>query len=633
MDHSSPPPPRTERDRRFVWLVAAAGAYALFSVVWIGTHPGQDRFTVAFDNVSQTLAPLAAALACLLAARSRRTPARRAWALIGLSALSWGLGQADWAFREVVLGQSAASLFPGWPDLGFATAIPLGIAGLISLPSFRGAGTRISLLLDGLLMVGGALFVSWATILGTIYADSAAGFMQQFLSLTYPLGDVFMGTIVILALSRMPSGGRQPFVFLGLGILLNTIADSTFAYLTTVQNYGATNPADVGWTFGYCLIGLGALRAMTSPARVTEQAVQQNRWRTLLPYVPMIAAGLVVAGREMRGVGLDAFMLWDSFGIMAIILTRQFILVRDTQSLGLQLQQHNRQLDHLVEERTRELDHSLDGLREANDRRKGLLLRLVTLQDEERRRLSGIIHDDMLQWMAVGHTRLQIARRGIADPKQASSLDRAADAVQASITRMRTLMSELHPQVVERGFTTALGQYLEQVENDGDLHCVLDGSFANEPTGTVATTLYRITCEAVVNARKHAAGSTVTVELTDRDAGYAVTVRDDGPGFVPEGTGYSPTGHVGLSSMRERSEALGGSWSLESRPGAGTKVKCWVPREGVEAPALAVVSDAELAAVVADLGGEGPPPEHSLAAMVQLPGSAAPASLVVGPAR
>jgi len=230
----------------------------------------------------------------------------------------------------------------------------------------------------------------------------------------------------------------------------------------------------------------------------------------------------------MRGVGLDAFMLWDSFGIVTIVLLRQFILVRQTRSLGLQLQQQNRQLDHLVDERTRELDHSLEGLREANDRRKGLLLRLVTLQDEERRRLAGIIHDDMLQWMAVGHTRLQISRRAIADPKQASSLDRAADAVQASITRMRTLMSELHPQVVERGFTTALGQYLEQVEQDGDLHCVLDGGFANEPSGTVATTLYRITCEAIVNARKHAAGSTVTVKLSDRDAGYAVTVRDDG---------------------------------------------------------------------------------------------------------
>jgi nitrate/nitrite-specific signal transduction histidine kinase len=186
---------------------------------------------------------------------------------------------------------------------------------------------------------------------------------------------------------------------------------------------------------------------------------------------------------------------------------------------------------------------------------------------------------------------------------------------------------------VERGFTTALGQYLEQVEQDGDLHCVLDGGFANEPSGTVATTLYRITCEAIVNARKHAAGSTVTVKLSDRDAGYAVTVRDDGPGFVPEGTGYSPTGHVGLSSMRERSEALGGSWSLESRPGAGTTVRCWVPREDAAAPAPAVVSDAELAAVVAGLGGGVTAPAYPLAAMVQLPGSDAPVPLGVGSAR
>jgi signal transduction histidine kinase len=625
--------PRIVRKRSFAWLVAAAVAFTAFGAVWIGTHPGHNRPAVALDDISETLAPLGAAIVCFLAARRRTTSARAAWALIGLSALSWGLGQADWTVREVFLNQNPASLFPSWPDVGYVAAIPLGIAGLIALPAFRGAGTRISLLLDGLLMVGGALFVSWATILGPIYADSATGFEQQFLSLVYPLSDVFMGTIVILALSRMAPAGRRPFVYLGVGVLFTALADSTFAYLTTVQNVDTANPTDMGWTLGYILIGLGALRAMAPADGPTERTVQNTRWRMVLPYLPMIAAGLVVVGREMRGVGLDAFMLWDSFGIVTIVLLRQFILVRQTRSLGLQLQQQNRQLDHLVDERTRELDHSLEGLREANDRRKGLLLRLVTLQDEERRRLAGIIHDDMLQWMAVGHTRLQISRRAIADPKQASSLDRAADAVQASITRMRTLMSELHPQVVERGFTTALGQYLEQVEHDGDLHCVLDGGFANEPSGTVATTLYRITCEAIVNARKHAAGSTVTVKLSDRDAGYAVTVRDDGPGFVPEGTGYSPTGHVGLSSMRERSEALGGSWSLESRPGAGTTVRCWVPREDATAPAPAVVSDAELAAVVADLGGGVTAPAYPLPAMVPLPGSAAPVPLGVGPAR
>ena len=608
------------RNRSFWWLVAAAAGFALFSAAWIGTHPGHDPSAVALDDISETVAPLVAAAVCFLAARKPRVTARVAWVLIGLSALSWGLGQADWAFREVFLGASQASLFPSWPDVGYVTAIPFGIAGLIALPAFRGGGRRISLLFDGLLMVGGALFVSWATVLEPIYASSSVGLMQQVLSLVYPLGDVFMGTVMILALSRMGGRGRQPFIFLGLGILLTTVADSTFAFLTTVQNFDTSNPADVGWTLGYCLIALGALRAMTAP-QGSERPVTQTRWRMALPYAPMAAAGLVVALDSLRGVRLDAFMLWDSLGIVCVVLARQFLLVRDTRSLGLQLQEQNRQLDHLVEERTGELDQSLEGLREANDRRKGLLLRLVTLQDEERRRLSVIIHDDMLQWMTVGHTRLQLAQRGITDAKLGASLERADDAVQASISRMRMLMTELHPQVVERGFTTALEQYLEQVERDGDLHCTLEGGFAEEPSGTVATTLYRITCEAVVNARKHATESALTVTLSDTRDGYAVCVRDDGPGFVPEGTGYSPTGHVGLSAMRERAEALGGSWSLHSRPGEGTRVEFCLPHApAISAPpGSGAVLDEELLAAVAGLGVEVPDPTHPLTVLTQLP--------------
>jgi hypothetical protein len=291
------------RKRSFAWLVAAAVAFAALSAVWIGTHPGHNRPAVALDDISETLAPLGAAIVCFLAARRRTTSARATWALIGLSALSWGLGQADWTVREVILNQNPASLFPSWPDVGYVAAIPLGIAGLIALPAFRGTGTRISLLLDGLLMVGGALFVSWATILGPIYAHSAAGFEQQFLSLVYPLGDVFVGTLVILALSRMAPAGRRPFVYLGVGVLLNTVADSTFAYLTTVQNFDTSNPTDMGWTLGYILIGLGALRAMAPADGPTERTVQSTRWRMVLPYVPMLAAGLVAAGRGPRGVG------------------------------------------------------------------------------------------------------------------------------------------------------------------------------------------------------------------------------------------------------------------------------------------------------------------------------------------
>jgi len=597
------------RDRRFFWLVGAAGAFGVVSVFWITTHPGHEAATVAFDDISETVAPLAAAVACLVAARHRRVVARLGWALIGLSALSWGLGQADWTYREVFLGQNPEALFPSWPDLGFLTSIPLGVAGLAAFPNFRGAERRISLILDGLLVVGGALFLSWGTVLGPIYANSPSGWVQQTLTLAYPLGDVCMGTMVILLLSRMTGGERQPVMFMGLGVLLSGVADSTFMYLTTVQNYGTENPANVGWTLGYLLIGLGALRAMTmtTAAGAAGHDHSAGRWRILLPYVPMLGAGLLALSNMLRGAGLDDFLLGDSFGIVGVVLLRQYLLVRDTRFLGLQLREQNRRLDHLVSERTRELYRSLEELGEANDRRTRLLARMVTLQDEERRRLSVIIHDDMLQWMTVGHMRLQRARRGVPDPKLAAALENADSAVQDSITRMRGLMSELHPQIVERGFTSALREYLEQVERGGELRCLLVGGFAADPTGTVATTLYRITCEAVVNARKHAPGATVTVELRDTVGGYTVRVSDDGPGFVPEGTGYSPTGHVGLSSMRERSEALGGWWSLESRPGEGTRVEFSVPRqpatvEGSGAPELSAAE--EMATVdVADLGG------------------------------
>ena len=124
------------RKRSFAWLVVAAFAFTAFSAVWIGLHPGRNRPAVALDDISETLAPLGAAIFCFLAARRRTTTARSTWVLIGLSALSWGLGQADWTVREVILNQNPASLFPSWPDVGYVASIPLGIAGLIALPAF-----------------------------------------------------------------------------------------------------------------------------------------------------------------------------------------------------------------------------------------------------------------------------------------------------------------------------------------------------------------------------------------------------------------------------------------------------------------------------------------------------------------
>ncbi|MGA8016697.1 MAG: ATP-binding protein [Candidatus Dormiibacterota bacterium] len=581
-----PDPPQASfwRDRRFALLVGSAILFSAFSAVWLGLHPGHDRFTVALDDFSETLAPLAAAVACFLAARRPRVTARSAWTLIGLSALSWGLGQGYWTYGEVIRGWDLANLFPSYADLGYLTAVPLAVAGLIRLPG-PNRGIHVQLILDGLLIGGGTLFVSWATVLGPIYTSSPTGLFQQLVSMAYPIGDVLMVTVLILVVSRLPGTARLPFFFLGMGLLLNTVADSTFAYLTTVQNYDTSNPVNVGWTLGYLLIALGAVRVSVTPTAAPDAADEVPRFRVLLPYAPLLIAGLAALADKLDGVRFDDVLIWDGMGIIAVVLIRQLILVASTRRLDRQLREQNRRLDQLVADRTRALHESLDELREANDEGRQLLLRLVTLQDEERRRLSAIIHDDMLQWMTVARNRLYIARGGIRDEKLALAAQRADAAIQSSITSMRGLMSELHPQLAERGFSNALNDYLEQVEADGDLHCILEGRFATEPSGIVATTLYRITCEAMVNARKHAPGATVTVKLCDSSAGHIIRVSDDGPGFVPEGSGYSPTGHVGLSAMRERAEALGGYWTLQSAPGEGTRVEFCVPR-GVAMPVI-----------------------------------------------
>jgi len=96
-------------------------------------------------------------------------------------------------------------------------------------------------------------------------------------------------------------------------------------------------------------------------------------------------------------------------------------------------------------------------------------------------------------------------------------------------------------------------------------------------------TLLRVTQEALANVRKHARAGRVALTLSYMDGEAALDVRDDGVGFVGV-DGSGPNGGLGLHSMRERVEALGGRLAVESAPGAGTTVAVTVPvQEGTPA--------------------------------------------------
>jgi PAS domain S-box-containing protein len=209
--------------------------------------------------------------------------------------------------------------------------------------------------------------------------------------------------------------------------------------------------------------------------------------------------------------------------------------------------------------------------------RRILLAHLVSGAEEERQRIAGDIHDDSVQAIAAASMRIQILRRDLQDPEQLALLDEVDDSIRVAIDRLRHLIFELRPPVLDReGLGAALWVYLKEAEEQTATRYRLDDELIAQPTEHVRLILYRIAQEALANVRKHARATSAAVTLAERDGGYFVRVADDGVGFAADGRTVAP-GHVGLASMRERADLAGGWLRVASEPGAGTNVEFWIP--------------------------------------------------------
>ena len=236
-----------------------------------------------------------------------------------------------------------------------------------------------------------------------------------------------------------------------------------------------------------------------------------------------------------------------------------------------------------------ELRRAMDSLSRTSDERRLLLKRLVMAQEEERRLVAENIHDDTIQTMVSARLRLSMAQERAIDPDVARELERTGRSVEAAIGRLRTLVFELRPQELERlGLAPAIRSFLDEVTHKMGTRCVLRTRVASDPPPEIGSALFRIMQEAVTNARKHSGASRVEVALVQDRTGYALGVQDDGIGFLVEDSGGRP-GHLGLISMRERAEMLGGTLRVQSAPGAGARVDVRIPLH-TEGPWAAGVS-------------------------------------------
>jgi signal transduction histidine kinase len=218
--------------------------------------------------------------------------------------------------------------------------------------------------------------------------------------------------------------------------------------------------------------------------------------------------------------------------------------------------------------------------------RQRLFARLIAAQEEERLRIASDIHDDTIQAMTATSLRMQQLRRHLTDPAQIELLSKLEAAVRESITRLRRLMFDLRPASLDRsGLASALRELLERLHEETHLTFTLENQLNSEPEGGIRTALFRIAQEALANVKKHAAASTVNVELRSVGAGCRVRIQDDGKGFEVEGTESKP-GHLGLVSMRERAQIAGGWWLVRCPAEGGTVVEFWLPFEAAASPVL-----------------------------------------------
>lgn len=212
-----------------------------------------------------------------------------------------------------------------------------------------------------------------------------------------------------------------------------------------------------------------------------------------------------------------------------------------------------------------------------------LSARLADAEETERRRLARDLHDTVGQTLTVLAINLSLTRTSIEAGDARAARDRLADSrsqVEEMMSRIREVISELRPPLLdEQGLASTLHWYAEQFETRTgiDTRVVVEGSRA--PLGTaVRTVLFRIAQEALTNAAKHAEPDLVQIELRPIAGRFRLTISDDGTGFDPGARASRPPRlGLGLVGMRERAEAVGGTFEIESAPGAGTRVIVEVP--------------------------------------------------------
>lgn len=216
-------------------------------------------------------------------------------------------------------------------------------------------------------------------------------------------------------------------------------------------------------------------------------------------------------------------------------------------------------------------------IRNQREELRQLAGRMMTAQDDERRRIARDLHDDLSQKLAYLAMDLsKLALKPAADELRKELLGLRERAHEASDT-VRHISHQLHPSVLDDiGLEAAIEQYCEEFQDRSGIVTHFTGRDVPEALSReVASSVYHIFQESLRNVSKHSRAKEVFVTLESAGDLLRLTVKDEGVGLAPERlkTGAS----IGIVGMKERAHLVNGTLSVESRVGEGTEVTVSVP--------------------------------------------------------
>jgi PAS domain S-box-containing protein len=221
-------------------------------------------------------------------------------------------------------------------------------------------------------------------------------------------------------------------------------------------------------------------------------------------------------------------------------------------------------------------------LRDAASQLEALSRRLVALQESERKELARELHDRIGQSLTALNINLKILATAL--PVQASDELRArlADSealVESSTAAIGNVMSDLRPPMLDdHGLVVALEWYARQFSSRTGIAVTVRGREPDKRTPPeTEIALFRIAQEALNNVLKHARASRGQITLERSDSAYVMSVQDDGVGFAVADERAERQPGLGMVTMRERSQAVGGTLEVRTNPGTGTRLTVRVP--------------------------------------------------------